>query len=737
MALVNEFFHLNEDATEELYTWKPSFGFNGYGEIIFRRTFSRKKPDGSLESWNDCCLRVINGIMSIRKNHYCRNNIEWNDGYWQQYAAEMVRSMFVMEWLPPGRGLWQCGTQFMYERGSAALNNCGFVEVTMETMASDMAWAADMCMLGVGIGFRLNRSSVRTEVHVPRRSFLYSVPDTREGWANSIRLLIRAYLNGADNPDFDYSQLRKENSLIRGFGGTASGPGPLVELHNRIRKEFGRYITGAIDEIELQANIANAIAVCVLAGNVRRSAEILQCEIEDRTFIELKNGAAKPDRLDISWTSNNSGIFTTKASFNLIGDIASRVVERGEPGGINQMNMIYGRLNPKDIMAVEHGQIRKDKARGFNPCGEQQLENRELCCLVNTFPTKCMRDGRFQEHAWHRALDFATFYASTVTLLPTHDATTNAVMQRNRRIGVAVSDFTGWVHAEKLHNVIDYLKSGYKLVRERNAALADDAGIPHSIRLTTIKPDGTITKLAGVTAGAGYPTFRHTLRRTRFPKVSPITKALIDAGVPWEPDVMQPDTTLVFEYPILQGPAPPVSEVSIWEQVTNIIILQRYWSDNAVSNTIYFEPDEYLAERVDSFVGYSNEELDKIQFHKGDYVGGIMRRIEHVRDNKGKVIESLIYAKNVRTETRLIEHVISAMMPMVKSFSLLPKSGPGVYPQMPESELTEEEYHTRLAAIKPIDWNKVSDNEAIGVKFCSGDECEIIRPTMGEISNPR
>lgn len=677
MKYVKEFFHLNQEKMEELYTWKPSFGFNGYGEILYYRTYARKRADNTLESWHDTCLRVINGVMSIRKNHYIQNNIDWDEEYWQEYAGRMVESLFNMEWLPPGRGLWQCGTTFMYERGSAGLNNCGFTEVTLETMADDMAWSMDMLMVGVGIGYRLNNNYVRTEIVYPSKTKLFTVPDNREGWCNLIRMTIKAFTHGTPLPIPDCSLVRKKGAPIGGFGGIASGPGPLVDLYNRIIKEFKRYISGDIDLIELMANIANSIAVCVVAGNVRRSAEILQCEVENPAFIDLKNEALKPERLDISWTSNNSCIFTTKQSFNLISLVADRVAAKGEPGVINEMNLKYGRLSPKDIMAVENGLIRRDYARGFNPCGEQQLENRELCCLVNTFPTRCVDDNGYSHRIWLNALDFATFYATTITLLPTHDTSTNRVMQRNRRIGVALSDFTGWVHNEKLHNVINYLKEGYKTVKERNKELADEAGVPPSIRVTTVKPDGTITKLAGVTSGAGLPTFRHTLRRTRFPKNSPIGNALRQAGVPCEPDKMQPNTTDVFEYPILQGPSKPVSEASIWEQAANIVILQRYWSDNAVSNTIYFEPDEY---------------------------NGIA---------------------NPKSETHLIEQVISWMMPNIKSLSMLPKSGPGVYAQMPESELSEAEYNERLAAIKPIDWAKVTGNIATGEKFCSSDNCEI------------
>lgn len=708
---VKEFFYLNDAAVEQLYSWTPKFGFNGYGEIVFYRTFSRKKEDGTMETWNDTCLRVINGIMSIRKNHYVQNNIEWHEEYWQQFAFEMLKSMFNMEWLPPGRGLWQCGSQYMYERGSAALNNCGFTEVTFATMADDMAWAMNMLMVGVGIGFRLNRTE--THVRIPNKEFYYIIPDSREGWSHSVRLLIAAYTSTGNKPFFDYSQIRGKNKPIKGFGGTASGADPLIALHKRIDSEFRKFAAGQIDVIELQANIANAIAVAVLAGNVRRSAEILQSEVFDQTFLDLKDGRLKPDRLDISWTSNNSAIFTTPDSFNLISEIANRVIEKGEPGGVNQNNLIYGRLNPSDITAVTNGSIKKDRARGFNPCGEQQLEHRELCCLVNTFPTRCLdSEGKYNHGKWLYVLTFAQFYAQTVTLLPTDDPTTNAVMQRNRRIGVAISDFTGWVHAEKLHNVINYLKEGYARVRDLNRNSSDESGTPHSIRLTTVKPDGTITKLVGVTSGAGNPTFRHTLRRTRVAKDSPIAKILIEAGLPYEPDVNQPDSTLVFEYPILQGPARPISEVSIWEQAANIVVLQRYWSDNAVSNTIYFEPDEYLIARITGAEYMTKEELDaKIPIRTS--------RIEK------EEYEIRIYEKNYKSETHVIEKVISWMMPMVKSFSLLPKSGPGVYPQMPESELTEEEYNERLAALKPIDWSKLTGSEATGVRFCTADSCEV------------
>jgi ribonucleoside-triphosphate reductase len=717
---VKEFFHLNDEAVDKLMSMKPQFGYDGYGEIVFYRTFSRKKENGLMESWNDCVLRVINGIMSIRKNHYTVNNIPWNEDYWQGFAYRMMLALFNFHWSPPGRGLWQCGSLYMYERGSAALNNCGLTEVHMSSLHDDIAWAMDMLMNGCGIGFRLNRSERGpVKCHKSTKRMLYSVPDTREGWVHSIRLRIRAYLFNEPLPIVDCSQVRKANVPINGFGGVASGPGPLMELHDSIDKFFLDYIEGRIDEIELQANLANAVAKCVVAGNVRRSAEILQALIEDTTFLNLKDYVLKPDRAGIGGYSNNSGIFSTNESFNMIGEIANRVGTRGEPGGINEFNLIYGRLNPRDIMAVRNGQIRPDKARGFNPCGEQQLEHRELCTLVNTFPTRCLdKLKKFSYVIWQQALEFAAFYASTVTLLPTHDASTNAVMQRNRRIGVAISDYTGWTHTEGLHRVINYLKDGYEYVRSENGRLADEAGIPHSIRVTTVKPDGTVSKLAGVTAGCGYPTFRHTLRRTNVAKNSPIANLLLEAGIPAEPLVTDSDGTWSTMYPILQGPSKPVGEATIWEQVANIVTLQRYWSDNAVSNTIYFEPDEYMVERVQ----VSNPTKEEIKNATASAARSNLRL--HVNDSMGSEYTYFEYYKsNPKSEVPILEFVIAFMMPMVKSFSLLPKSGPGVYPQMPESELNVHEYDVLKKHIAQIDWSKLTDNDAVGVKYCDSGEC--------------
>ncbi len=123
--------------------------------------------------------------------------------------------------------------------------------------------------------------------------------------------------------------------------------------------------------MRLKTDVANWIGCCVVAGNVRRSAELACAPITDQTFLELKNYELHPERKGHGWMSNNSVILESDSDFELIGEIAKRVVKRGEPGYINMQNLPYGRIGRKD-------KLRKDKASLFNPCGEIPLEHREV-----------------------------------------------------------------------------------------------------------------------------------------------------------------------------------------------------------------------------------------------------------------------------------------------------------------------------------------------------------------------
>src|SRR6056300_731389 len=121
---VQEKFILNEDAKQRLKNTKVDFGFNGFGEVTYYRTYSRQLENGGQEHWGDTVVRVIEGVMSIRKSHTLKNCLLWDENYWQDYAFVMGTYMAKMMFLPPGRGLWAMGTNHVDKVGSAALNNC-------------------------------------------------------------------------------------------------------------------------------------------------------------------------------------------------------------------------------------------------------------------------------------------------------------------------------------------------------------------------------------------------------------------------------------------------------------------------------------------------------------------------------------------------------------------------------------------------------------------------------------
>lgn len=630
---------------------KARFGFGGFGEATYYRTYSRIRPDGTQEHWADTVIRVVNGVMSVRKSHYILNRLAWDDTKWQSYAKKIAIAMFEMKWLPPGRGLWVMGTEYVYERGGAALNNCGAVDTTDLSLAAD--WTMDMLMSGVGVGFNTAWKGENVTMPDKSRPIAYVIPDSREGWVASVRLLIDSYTKRGAWFDFDYSEIRPAGSPIHGFGGTASGPAPLIELHERIEDYLDSYCEGSNDQTRCVADIMNAIGACVVAGNVRRSAEISLGSVDDDTFLELKDYEKNPDRSEIGWMSNNTVVLEKTEDFSKLPMIAKHIRDNGEPGIMNLINVQkYAR----------YGEESEDKAWLANPCSEIPLESFELCNLAEVFSERCEKEEEFYE-----ALEYAAFYASSVSLLPTHRPETNSIVVRNRRIGVSLSGVADMLDDFGATELTRRLRKGYKLVRRVNRELAAEAGVPPSVRVTTIKPSGTISQLVGVSSGMHFPTFKYAIRRMRVGNSSHICDVLKSAGVPHEPDHYSANTT-VFEFPIDQGKTRKATEVSAWEQFSLLAMLQREWSDNMVSCTIYFDP---------------------------------------------------------KSEAMQIEHMLALFAPIIKSVSMLPHTDVGAYVQMPYEGITKAQYEERLAAMPAIDWSSFGGSDGIENRFCTNDSCEI------------
>lgn len=714
MNFVQHRFTLHPRTVGTLRRMVPHFGYGVLGEVMMYKSYSHPKADGSPEDWADIVVRVTNGTFSIRKDWYIKNGIAWDEDFWQGYACKFAISMFRMEWCPPGRGLWMMGHQFMYDRGSMALYNCNFTKLT-HAFDDDIAWLMDSLMHGCGVGFMAERED-GLKVFKVSESEEYEIPDTREGWVESVRLQIHSWLYGTPKPIHRYHLIRPAGEIIRSFGGIASGPAPLQRLHEIIDQCFERYLAGECDTVMLKTDLANAVGVCVVSGNVRRSAELAAGWMDDPTFIDLKDYDKFPYRGEFGWMSNNSVFLEDDTDFDRLDEIAKRVIAKGEPGFINLQNLKKGRIGKRDG-------LKKDRAIGLNPCGEIPLEHREVCNVAESNPMAC---GTPEQ--WYAACGYATMYMSTVALLPTHQPTTNAVVARNRRIGLSIMNVTGWIATVGGHNVTRYMRKGYETVTAVNKWLADEAGVPESIRKTTIKPGGSVPKMIGETAGCGYPTFEHTLIRFKVGKHHPIAQVLMDVNIPYEQDLYESDTW-VFEIPIVQGPSKPAAKASLYEQAMIVTMVQREWADNAVSNTLYFKPKWVFNKVVKAEeIEYGSTWMfiaEKLMATQEDWVFDGHTKYSGVFD-EGVLKEIKRYAFDPNHEEDDILPVLSMIAPLTKSVSLLPHTADGVYAQMPQSGLTVNQYNERMSALRPIDWSTLKFSTPEGEGYCSGGAC--VRP---------
>ena len=669
-------FHLADEFVSGYKSKSVPWGYtdaggNSVGEITFLRTYSRLKEDGTKETWAEVCERVINGMYSLQKDHAKLNRLPWNDAKAQASAKEAYDRLFNLKWTPPGRGLWVMGTPLVNEqRNSAALQNCSFVTTNSMTKidpAKPFAFLMEASMLGVGVGFDDKGADKDFSIYEPKLPpVVYQVPDTREGWVESTSSLINSYLR-PEQPvyEFDYSLVRPAGAPIKTFGGTAAGHEPLEKLHNYIRNIFNGRTGEKLTRKDI-ADIGNLIGVCVVSGNVRRSAELLMGRLDDQEFLNLKNAEVFPERNSYdpanpgwAWMSNNSVEVKVGDDFSGIIDGISR---NGEPGVIwMDVTRKYGRL-------IDSPNNKDWRAAGYNPCAEQSLESFECCTLVETYLN---RHDSLED--FKRTLKFAYLYAKTVTLLPTHWEETNAIMQRNRRIGTSISGIANFADRVGLPTLREWMDAGYETIINHDKTYSEWLGIRESIKTTTVKPSGTVSILAGESPGVHWtPGGQFFMRAIRFGNDDPMLPLFQASGYKVEPASESPTTTSVVFFPIKSLALRSEKDVSIYEKTSLASMAQRHWSDNSVSVTISFSPEE-----------------------KKD-VGTVL----HMFDGQLKTV---------------------SFLPMLDD----------TYPQMPYTQITEEEYEASKLTLLPIDFTDVYAGmaaDAIGEKYCSTDFCEVPKP---------
>ena len=667
-------FRLSEDFVTKYSLTPAPFGFsdagsNSLGEITFIRTYSRVKEDGTKERWHEVCRRVIEGMYSVQKNHAKDNRLPWNDNKAQKSAQEAFQRMFELKWTPPGRGLWAFGTPMtMEKRNSASLQNCAMVstrDIDRNDPGALFAWVMDALMLGIGVGFDTLGQDKQMSIYAPSEpASVYEIPDTREGWVESVRLLINSFLRQNQAvQEFSYDLIRPLGAPIKGFGGVASGPAPLIDLHTRIRNVVGSRAGELLDSRAI-VDIVNLIGTCVVSGNVRRSATLALGTPEDDGFINLKNPEVFPERNSYdpekpgwAWMSNNSIAAKVGTKYE---DYVDLIADNGEPGFIwLGVARDYGRL-------ADAPDYKDARIMGFNPCAEQPLESYELCTLVEVHLNR--HDSK---EDFLKTLKFAYLYGKTVTLMPTHWQQTNGIMQRNRRIGTSLTGIAAFADEHGLPTTREWMDEGYSTIRQYDHSYSEWLCVRESVRVTTVKPSGSVSLLSGATPGVHWgPGGEFYLRAIRFGDQDPMLHLFKAAGYKIEPDLVSANTQVVY-FPVASGHKRSEKQVSLFEKIGLAATAQKYWSDNGVSVTLSFDKE---------------------------------------------------------TEKKFIAPALNMYEGQLKAVSFLPM-GDKVYPQQPYTEITREEYNSYVGKIGKIDWSAIYDGndnlDAESEKYCSTDACEI------------
>lgn len=532
--------------------------------------------------------------------------------------------------------------------------NCSFV--TINSPIRPFTWAFDMLMLGSGVGVNIQREYVYklppvNEAFVgPKRedhaSASFIVPDTREGWVELLKRTLESAFESSSGTGFTYSTqlVRGKGAPIKGFGGTASGPEDLVwgigEISRILEDRRGKQLR-PIDCLD----IINIIGYVVVAGNVRRSAIIAIGDHDDIQYLRAK-------RWDLGgipkWRamSNNSVVCPDVA---LLPDEFWKGYEaNGEPYGLINLRLA------RSCGRIGDTQYKDKRIRGFNPCAEQGLEDFETCCLAEIFLPNIPDNETL--------LDLAKllYRVNKHSLaLPCHHSETETVVHKNMRMGIGV---TGYLQATEEQR--SWLSECYEKLREFDVEYSKANNFPPSIKLTTVKPSGTLSLLPGVTPGV-HPAFSQYLIRTiRISSNSKLVDVCKQHGYPVEYlkelDGSENRSTVVVSFPFAYPEGTVTAqEVSAIGQLEWVKRLQTEWSDNAVSCTVYYKP----------------EELPELR--------------EYLLKN---------YSKNF------------------KSLSFLRHTGHG-FLQAPLQEITKEEYDELVARTTPI-----TRLESV-VEFDSSDEC--------------
>ena len=603
------------------------------------------------ETWSETVDRYIDNIVKPLTGE-------------DSYIKDIRDAILDLQVMPSMRSMMTAGPAAA--RDNTCMYNCSYVAVDKPKRFDE---AMFILLCGTGVGFSVERQYIQKLPEVPEKMFKSEttivVKDSKEGWAKAYRQLL-ALLWSGEIPKWDISKVRPAGARLKTFGGRASGPAPLVDLFNFTIDKFLVAKGRKLSSIECH-DIMCKIGEIVVVGGVRRSAMISLSNLSDDKMRYAKSGQWYLDYGHRA-LANNSVAYTDKPDAETFMREWTALIESksGERGIFNRQ--------ASQKQAAKNGRRDPDSDFGTNPCSEIILKNSQFCNL-----TECVVRATDSIEDIERKVKYATILGtiqSTYTKFPylSKDWTDNT--EEERLLGVSLTGIMdNPLMTSKNAGLAKTLEHLRNVAISTNDEWAERLGIPPSAAITCVKPSGTVSQLVDSASGIHARHSPYYIRTVRGDNKDPLTKFLMDQGVPNEPCVMKGDTTTVFSFP-QKAPAGAVTrnDMTAIEQLEMWLTYQRHWCEHKPSITVSVRDSEWVS--VGAFVYEHFDEMSGVSF--------------------------------------------------------LPHSD-HTYQQAPYQDCDKSDYEALLSLMPTeIDWSKLSDYEqedntaGMQTMACSGDVCEIV-----------
>ena len=626
---------------------QPNWGFNGLGYIVYKRTYARLKDDGKTEEWHETIQRCINGAQKL------------GAGYTKEEAEKLFDLIFNLKCNFAGRMLWQLGTPTVDRFGANSLLNCWF---TTMNHPKSFKFLFENLMLGGGVGFSVRREDVHELPRVRKSVKIYHdeiagkatkdadfiVPDSREGWIELLGKVLDSYFYTGKSFSYSTVLVRGAGELIRGFGGSASGPSILIDGITKICNVFKTREGKKLRSIDV-LDINNIIGSIVVAGNVRRSAEIAIGDPDDFLFLRAK-------RWDLGGIPNYRAMSNNTIYCDDYDHTSEALWEgyngNGEPYGLFNLPLSekYGRLSDGLMKKSDLYPENKDNVVGTNPCGEISLGNFECCNLSELY----LNNIETKEEALECAILLNKTQKAICAMPFIHDET-NEIVHKNMRIGLGV---TGDCQSMDKLSWLDFIYKGLRKFDKKNSK---ERGWSPSIKLTTVKPSGTLSILAGSTPGV-HPAFSSFfIRRIRMAVNDSLVETCRDLGYHTEFaknfDGTENHDTVVIEFPCKFENALLAKDTTAVKQLDLVKELQANWSDNAVSCTVYYKKEE-LSEIKEWLKSNYKDNIKSVSFLLHSDHGFVQAPYEEIdQEHYDRIVKRVKPIVTIQTSNEMIEGI--------------------------------------------------------------------------------